>query len=226
MNTRQLFDLCAQSYDEARRQLVPDFDELYGAAIRVIPFAADAPFHALDLGAGTGLLSAMVLEAHPNARLHLTDISDAMLAQARERFAGDPYVHITRQDHTALAASAEYDLVISALSIHHLENPDKQALFQKVHRALRPGGMFINIDQARAPSTAAEEQYEQFWLEDAHARGVAETALEQARERMRDDKNALLSDQLEWLSETGFTEVDCWYKRFRFVTYGGTKPTV
>jgi hypothetical protein len=42
---------------------------------------------------------------------------------------------------------------------------------------------------------------------------------------MREDKNALLSDQLSWLSKAGFKGVDCWYKRFRFVVFGGCKRT-
>jgi tRNA (cmo5U34)-methyltransferase len=83
--------------------------------------------------------------------------------------------------------------------------------------------MFINVDQALAPSRRGEEQYERIWLEDARASGVSELALAQARERMREDRNALLSDQLAWLVEAGFDDVDCWYKRFRFVVYGGAK---
>jgi len=40
---------------------------------------------------------------------------------------------------------------------------------------------------------------------------------------MREDKNALLADQLTWLEEAGFVDIDCWYKRFRFVVYGASK---
>ena len=83
--------------------------------------------------------------------------------------------------------------------------------------------MFINADQALAPFRRGEEQYERQWLFDVRANGISEPTLKQARERMREDKNALLSDQLMWLAEVGFDDVDCWYKRFRFVVYGGTK---
>jgi tRNA (cmo5U34)-methyltransferase len=165
----------------------------------------------------------MVARAFPEASLLLTDISEAMLAQAKQRFAGNPHVSYSLQEHAQLSATSEYDLVLSALSIHHLDHRDKRTLFQKIYRALRPGGMFINVDQALAPSRIGEEQYERIWLEDARANGVSELALAQARERMREDRNALLSDQLTWLTEAGFDRVDCWYKRFRFVVYGGAK---
>lgn len=223
MKLGDLFDQCATAYDGDRPKLVPSFDELYGTALRVIPFAREAKIRVLDLGAGTGLFGAMVARAFPEASLLLTDISEAMLAQARQRFAGNPRVSYSLMEHAQLSAASEYDLVLSALSIHHLDHSGKRTLFQKIYRALRPGGMFINVDQALAPSRTGEEQYERMWLEDARAASVSEVALAQARERMREDRNALLSDQLAWLVEAGFDDVDCWYKRFRFVVYGGVK---
>jgi tRNA (cmo5U34)-methyltransferase len=83
--------------------------------------------------------------------------------------------------------------------------------------------MFINVDQALAPSPLAEEQYEAQWLADVEANGIAEHVLQQARERMRGDRNATLFDQLRWLAEAGFEGVDCGYQRFRFVVFGGSK---
>ena len=85
--------------------------------------------------------------------------------------------------------------------------------------------MFINADQARSPSPLSEDQYEQQWLEDVKAGSISESALAQAIERMREDKNAPLSSQLKWLIDAGFDDVECWYNRFRFVVYGGTKRT-
>ncbi len=223
MKVRKLFDQCATVYDHDRQKLVPSFDELYGTAVRVIPFSSEAKFSVLDLGAGTGLLAEMISQAFPAAHLHLTDISEAMLMQARQRFACNQRVKFSLQEHTQLSARSAYDLVVSALSIHHLESRDKQHLFHKIFHSLRPGGMFINIDQALAPSSKGERQYENWWIEDAKANDVTELALVQAQERMQEDKNAMLSDQLLWLAEAGFHEVDCWYKRFRFVVYGGSK---
>ena len=129
MKIRELFDQCATEYDRDRQALVPCFDEFYGTVLRVIPFASQASMRVLELGAGTGLLAAMVAKAFPAASLQLTDISEAMLAQAKQRFAGNPLVTYALQDHNHLTATAEYDLVISALSIHHLEDSDRHALF-------------------------------------------------------------------------------------------------
>lgn len=165
----------------------------------------------------------MVAAGFPAATLHLTDISEAMLAEARRRFADAPRVTFSVQDHLQLSAVAEYDLALSALSVHHLEHDGKQELFHRVYRALRPGGVFINADQALGPTAQEEDEYERQWLAHVTASGVSAASLEAARARMRDDKSALLSDQMTWLSEAGFTDVRCPYARGRFVVYAGTK---
>lgn len=84
------FDRAAKTYDSVRRLTIPCFDDFYGTVARMIPFGRDDAFDVLDLGAGTGLLSALLHERFPKARLTLVDISDEMLARARERFVGAP----------------------------------------------------------------------------------------------------------------------------------------
>jgi tRNA (cmo5U34)-methyltransferase len=53
--------------------------------------------------------------------------------------------------------------------------------------------------------------------------GISEKDLGAALLRMRADKNATLADQLLWLREAGFGEVDCRYKDHRFAVYSGKK---
>lgn len=223
MNIANLFGKCATGYDRDRPKLVPCFDQFYGAAMRMIPSSCDAPLRVLDLGAGTGLFAAMVAEAYPNASLHLADISEAMLDVARQRFAGNSQVSFAVQEHLELIDESAFDLVLSALSIHHLEHAAKRELFCKIFRALRPGGAFINADQALGPTPEEEAAYERQWLADVAANGATAEVIEGAKGRMCADRNATLVDQLRWLEEAGFSEVRCEYASFRFVVYGGWK---
>lgn len=78
-STRKAFAGDADTYDRARRKLVPCFDDFYHAALELLPFAPDERFEVLDLGAGTGLFSAMIAEAFPKARLTLFDLTSEML---------------------------------------------------------------------------------------------------------------------------------------------------
>lgn len=80
-----LFDAGANDYDRQRGQLIPCFDEFYGMALSLADSSSPSP-RILDLGAGTGLFSSMVMQKHPKAQFTLIDISDKMLEGARQRF--------------------------------------------------------------------------------------------------------------------------------------------
>ena len=83
------FGQAAGDYDRIRPELVPGFDRFYGAVLESIPFREEQEIRVLDLGAGTGLLSAVVAGRFPRARVTLVDLSVEMLRVARRRFAGE-----------------------------------------------------------------------------------------------------------------------------------------
>lgn len=225
MTVAELFDRSAQRYDQSRRQLLPCFDELYGAALRLLPDDRARPLRVLDIGAGTGLLSGLIAAACPRAELTLVDIAADMLQKAAERLRAEAgRVRILQADMTELAALGPFDLVVSSLAIHHLDDPQKRALFGQIYAMLVDGGRFVHVEQVLGPTPAIEARYQRIWLDEVRARGVAEADLAAALERMAQDRAAPLADQLSWLAEAGFAGVHCWYQWYRFVVYSGDKP--
>jgi tRNA (cmo5U34)-methyltransferase len=155
---RKAFAAGADTYDRARRKLVPCFDDFYRTVLELLPFKSDDRFEALDLGAGTGLLSAMIAEAFPKARLTLFDLTPEMLLIARQRLKPlGKRVRFVTADFAAAAPSKSYDAVVSALAIHHLPDSGKRHLFADIFRYLTSGGVLINADQV-AGETAAIDQ--------------------------------------------------------------------
>lgn len=223
----QVFDRGAASYDATRRQLIPCFDELYGTAVALIGAAekCSKPLRILDLGAGTGLLSAMARESFPNASLRLMDVSESMLGVARRRFEGEAdRVELIVADFTIEPLVGPYDAVVSALAIHHLTHAAKRRLFARIHASLRPGGRFVNADQIRGPTAEREHAYQASWLRAVRRAGVPEPALAAAQERMRHDITAPLEDQLRWLRGARFTDVDCAFKSGMFGVFFARRP--
>jgi tRNA (cmo5U34)-methyltransferase len=81
----------ASAYDSERRRLGPCFDDFYGAVSELIVRFCPTEPCSLDLGAGTGILSAAIVDRVPRAWLHLLDASAEMLSQASRRLSGRLY---------------------------------------------------------------------------------------------------------------------------------------
>lgn len=220
MDAPASFERSAAEYDRARRALVTCQDSLHARLIEALPENAG---RILELGAGTGLLSAALARAFPQAELVLVDAAPAMLAQARQRLAGHVRLECQVLDYSQTLPAGEFDAVVSALSIHHLAHVDKQALFARLFTVLRPGGVFANADQVLGPTPEQELYYQQIWEAQARAAGAREADIEAAIERQRLDISAPLEDQLAWMRKAGFERVDCHFKDYRFALMVGRR---
>jgi tRNA (cmo5U34)-methyltransferase len=140
----------------------------------------------LELGTGTGETARRVLAYHPEAMLVGIDESDSMLEDAREALPEATELRVSRLQDPLPAGP--FDLVFSALTVHHLTPDEKADLFRRVADVLRPGGRFVlgdvvvpeRADDAVIPLT------EGFDLPDR------------------------LDDQLEWLAAAGFRATATW----------------
>lgn len=222
-SVEEAFNRAASDYDAWVRQAIPAYDELFRVAVELIRFPKDHPLEIADLGAGTGLFTAHVLTAFPNAVATLYDAAGGMLAVARDRFeSASGRVAIVEQRIEAFAETARFDLVISSLAIHHLEHAEKRALFARVHSALKPGGAFINVDQVRGEPPFGG-LYWSTWLSRVRQAGAPEARIQASAQRRRDfDRDASLDEQLSWMRSAGF-EADCIYKHYFVAVMLGLK---
>lgn len=152
----------------------------------------------LDLGTGDGRLLELVQRAHPDAHGIGLDRSQPMLDRATDRFAGDPQVELRLHDLIEpLPKLGRVNAVVSGLAIHHLSDARKRSLFAEVRSILAPGGVFANLDLV---ASATPQRHRRFREEIG---------------RTDDDPSdclAGLAEQLDWLGEAGFGEVECEFK--------------
>ncbi|MBV8710820.1 MAG: Sua5/YciO/YrdC/YwlC family protein [Solirubrobacterales bacterium] len=176
----------ASSYTQAIRADVAAYDVLQDEVARASAAARDAA-RILDLGTGTGETARRVLAFHSNASLIGIDENEQMLAVARAGLpAARVELRVGRIEEPLPAGS--FDLVTSALCVHHLDGEGKARLFRRVHAALAPGGLFVMGDVVVPTEPAA-----------------ATTPLTPGY-----DRPSRLSDQLRWLSEAGFAPREVW----------------
>lgn len=221
-NAHTVFDRTASTYDAARAKLIPPYDRFYSTAVELLPFDPGAEIRVLDLGAGTGLLSAFVRERFPNALLRLVDFTKSMLERARQRL-GTERTEYVISDYGTSPIDGQWDAIVSALSIHHLTDDAKRALFPRLHAALVPGGVFVNAEQVAGPTPELSRRYHQRWLAQIRHRGATEQEIADSEFRMQTDMCASVEDQLNWMREGGFADADCLFKEGRFAVLNGTR---
>ena len=220
---KQAFDATASRYDGQRKWIIPEMDDYYSAAVWAVECQNPAPA-ILDIGSGTGLLTALMIQKFPGAQLTLVDLSESMLCVAKERFANHKEVRYIAGDYSRVDFAGHYDLICSALSIHHLEHEEKCRLYTKIYDALHPGGMFVNADQVLGETPAINRHYMAYWDEFLALCPLSPDDKKQMLYR-RDtfDKNERLSVQLSWMADCGFKEIDVVYKNRLFVVFTGRK---
>ncbi len=218
------FNAVSEKYDRQRRFLIPCFEDFYQTALKLAEEVTTVK-KVLDVGAGTGLMSAFFEEKYPKAKITLIDISQDMLKKAQERFDGNENISFLQADFATVdLPENHYDVVVSGLAIHHLPNELKRHLFGKIAKTLKPGGWFINADQVLGATPLAEKVYTENWKN--HVRqnqNLTEDEKESAFERIKVDIMAPLNDQLNWLGDAGLKNANCYYQYQNFVVFAANK---
>lgn len=118
------FHMDPETYLDEIRADVPRYDELQEATIDAVPFA---PRRVLELGVGTGETTRRLLERYPEAEVTGLDSQPEMVFKAREHGIA---VRLARMQDPL--PDGPWDLVISVLSVHHLDEGQKRDLFRRV----------------------------------------------------------------------------------------------
>lgn len=217
------FNQHAATYDADRRRIIPPFDGFYGAAVEAVALAGGTPRRILDLGAGTGMLSAFVLDAYPESQVTLFDGASLMLDRARESL-GTDRVEFVEGDLYGELPEGPWGAAVSALAIHHLSDDGKRHVFGEAMRVLRPGGIFVNSEHVLGPTPFLDAEYRRWHEFEARKAGINDQEWAAAEDRMTADHLSPLPDQLEWLADAGFEDVDCLFKDRGYATMFGRKP--
>ncbi len=240
MSTINWSEEASQTFIDFGRYFVPEREQQIATFVDLIP-AYEQPFTILELCCGDGLLAGALLEHFESCTVCGMDGSPAMLDHAQRQLAqyGDRF----RPQLFDLADSAwrttqqPVHAVVSSLTIHHLDGTEKQRLFRDMAQLLESDGVVLIADVIAPASRAGAELAAKAWdaavrqraLEiDGNLDAVAYFEREQWNMyRYPDegdiDKPSRLLDQLKWLEQAGFADVDVFWMQAGHALFGGRK---
>lgn len=197
------------AYDRAIRAWIPGYEAMLARTAQEI--AAVSPARVLELGAGTGGLSAALLGREEVGAVELLDVDPEMLEQARIRLA--PFGDRARFRVGSFAEPLpSCDAAASSLALHHIETmPARVAIFRQVFEALPPGGLFVNADVMMPTSGPVRDASFAAWAAHMARSGISE---EEARrhfaEWAEEDHYHSPEEELAGLAEAGFEAASVW----------------
>jgi SAM-dependent methyltransferase len=119
---------------------------------RALPLDRDAAVEILELGAGWGRVTRFLLEEFPAARIVAHDFSAPMRAALAAQLS--EHVERVRQTSDDLSHPGSVSVsghgfaaIVTVRTLHHLTRTRLASLYEEVHAALRPGGVFVNLDR-------------------------------------------------------------------------------
>jgi tRNA (cmo5U34)-methyltransferase len=188
--------------------------------------ASVTPGRVVELCCGAGDLLRLLLERLPEVRALALDGSPAMLA----RTAATCAAHRDRLELQAFDLAARDwrrlepapDAICSSLAVHHLDGEGKRQLFNDLHAALRPGGIFVLADLIRPDSEAGWRIAAEDWDRAVAERSVQIYRDDRAQRRFAElrwnlyrwpddntiDHPSTVAEHVAWLDEAGFEAVE------------------
>ena len=224
----------AAGYDVAAEHIHPYYTEIYEEILKLISFPRQADFLVVDAGGGSGRFIERFLTRFTQARAIIVDQSEAFLNLAPERlslFEKRTNFFLDRlQEDWFGRVPEDPSAIVSMSAVHHLDSHEKTVFYQRCHDALLQGGVFINGDEVRAADDADYLDQCKSWVAYMHKAmksdlvpAVMHEALLQWESRnvyqfgkprvSGDDCHETIEAQLGYLTNCGFSTVDCpWQK--------------
>lgn len=205
------------------KTLAPGVGDLASSAVRVVRSTAPSGPRVLGLGS-SGIPTEQLSSELPESTFTLIDSSQENLAEVANHLANQAAPPVTVVgDLLEELPNGPFDVVTSGLTVHRLADDEKRALFEKVEQVLVPDGVFVLVEEVSGPTLALDDFYHRAWLDDVRANGTNDEVVEAALGAMVYAHPATVTDQLSWLKQAGFRDVDCFSKRYGFAVFGGWK---
>ena len=137
-------------FDSNIRSVIPRYDELLEDSIDVV-LNHHTPETWLDVGCGTGNLILKAIESSPGTSFTLLDISEDMLAIAREKL-GDTHRYENYSSISMPFEDSSFDTVTCIQSTHYYEDDGHISALKECYRVLSENGILVVTENVASMS--------------------------------------------------------------------------
>jgi tRNA (cmo5U34)-methyltransferase len=216
--------VAADDYDRTIRTFIPNYEPMLARIVHWLAGRIPAGGLVVDLGAGTGALSAAILAALPDVRVQLVDVDPNMLEVAGTRCA-------SHQDRVELRQARFEDplprchAVVATLALHHVPAQDvKRELYRAINAALEPDGLLAVGDVLAYVDGPERRGMQLDWYLHMSRNGItAEQADAHWAQWAEEDAYMTLPDELSLIADAGFPRPEIFWRDGLLAVYGGFK---
>jgi tRNA (cmo5U34)-methyltransferase len=209
-NAAWSFEGIADEFDEHVARSVPLYHEGHELVCQVSDFFLPKDAVVTEIGCATGVLGAQLL-AHHAGRADISYIGidpvASMVDKAAARCAADPRARFLVEDVVSYALEPS-SLIVSYYTLQFVHPKNRQAVFDKIYRALEWGGAFVLFEKVRGPDARFQDIMTQIYQEYKLCRNFTE---EEILHKARSLKGILepfsTQGNLDLMKRAGFTDI-------------------
>jgi tRNA (cmo5U34)-methyltransferase len=224
MKEDQIKDHFAQQADEYEKlmvRLVPQYLEQHEIIQSLLP-SEDREWKVLDLGCGNGVLSELVFDKLPHARVVGFDLTESMLTAYEKKLSRYSKRYELRQgNYLHDSYGNNYDIILAGLTLHHLTHDQRRKFYHELFQSFGDNGLFIARDIIIDEDPRVRHQQYGMWKQFMKSRG--EDPELWYRKHEEKDHPLTLTDHYEWLRSAGFHSVGCHWRMYNFAITSAEK---
>lgn len=177
-----------------------------------------------DIGCSNGLASEKFIQAFPNARFVLSDVSEPMLKACQDKYKDNKNVSVIYHDLRNPLHTKGNDLIISSLTLQFTPIEYRWNILQSVFDSLKQGGALILVEKVLGNSARINDILVDEYYNIKRENGYTEELIQNKRKSLEGVLVPLTAEFNEhFLSMCGFREVDCFWRCLNFCAWVAIK---
>ena len=206
-------------FDDMLERSIPQYDVMRKTVTSLVDQYASEGGWIVDLGCSSGgALAPILAERGARNRYLGVEVSEPMVAAARQRFAGwEQYVEIRhadlRDDYPAVPAT----VTIANLTLMFVPIEHRQRVVADAYDRIEPGGALIVVEKVLGDTARLDQTFVDLYYRRKAASGYSADEIERKRLALEGVLVPVTADwNVDMLRRAGFGQVDCFWRWCNF----------